>query len=291
MSVSINTNAIMAMQAVGEDLAQLRISAGLRQEDAAERLNVTRYTISKIERGKAFPTEKQLNTLLRVYEATAEKHAAIRAIIDQGRSFGRAWWEQPRFRSHIHGDSYRYFYIEDAAEQIFVHSGTYVPGLLQTREYTEAIVSFGQADESAEHREVFTEARMRRQDILTRRNPVALDALCLEAAVRAVVGGPDVMRRQLGHLLDSTKRPHVTLRVVPHSAGAPSISGAPFSIFDFPGDTNRAVVFQERTTGEILNEETADVRRARRKFANLARHALSPEETARYIGEIEKELS
>ncbi|WP_230423430.1 helix-turn-helix domain-containing protein [Streptomyces radicis] len=280
----------MAMQAVGEHLAQLRNAAGLRQEDAAEKLNVTRYTVSKIERGKAFPTDEQLKTLLRAYKATTEERAAIRAIINQGRSFGRAWWEQPRFRKLFQGDSYRYFYIEDAAERILVHSGTYVPGLLQTQEYIEAIAAFGQAHESAERREVFTEARLRRQHALSRRQLMAFDALCLESALRAVVGGPEVMRKQLDHLLTVMERPNVTLRVIPHSAGAPSVSGTPFSVFDFPGESNRPVVFQEKVTGEMLDEEPAEVRRARRKFADLAAHALSPEGTVRFIEEIEKDL-
>nr|WP_153426500.1 helix-turn-helix transcriptional regulator [Streptomyces alkaliphilus] len=278
------------MRDVGEELQRLRTEAGLRQEDAAAKLNVSRYTVSKIERGRAFPTEHQLSTLLGLYNARADECAVIEAKIDQGRSYGRAWWEEQRFRSLFQGDSYRYFYVEDAAERIASHSGTYVPGLLQTREYVEAIAAFGQRHESAERRMVFAESRMKRQAILARRNPVVLDALCLESAVRAVVGGPSTMRRQLRHLLTMADRPNITFRVIPHSTGAPSISSASFTIVDFPGTANRSIVSQEKMTGEILHDDVAEVRQARRMFRNLAECALTPEETSGLLRVLEGEI-
>ncbi|MGO4429130.1 DUF5753 domain-containing protein, partial [Streptomyces sp. MCAF7] len=129
-----------------------------------------------------------------------------------------------------------------------------------------------------------------RQGILTRRHPVALDALCLESALRAVVGGREVMRAQLKHLLASLKQQNITLRVIPFEAGAPSVSGYPFTIIDFPGADNRSVVSEERAGGDTLRDDPAEIRRSRRKFADLAEHALSQTETIRRIEEIEKEL-
>ncbi|GAA1935407.1 helix-turn-helix transcriptional regulator [Streptomyces sodiiphilus] len=289
MSVDVNTNAIFAMRDVGEELQRLRRRAGLRQDDAAAKLQVTRYTVSKFERGRSFPTERQLGLLLGLYDASTDERASLEAKIEQGKSYGRAWWEEQRFRRVFHGDSYRYFYVEDAAERLASHSGTYVPGLLQTREYVEAIAAFGKRNESAEDRHVFIESRTKRQAILTRRNPVVLDALCLEAAVRAVVGGAPVMHRQIQHLITMATRPNITLRIIPHSAGAPSISSAPFTIVDFPGTVNRSVVSQEKMTGEMLHDDPAEVRQARRRFQDLAEHALTPEKTIQFLQAMEKE--
>lgn len=289
MSVNVNTNAIFAMRDVGEELQRLRRRAGLRQEDAAAKLQVTRYTVSKFERGRTFPTDRQLDVLLGLYDASTDQRASLEAKIDQGRSYGRAWWEEQRFRQLFHGDSYRYFYVEDAAERLASHSGTYIPGLLQTHEYVDAIAAFGKKNESAEDRHVFIESRAKRQAILTRRNPVVLDALCLEAAVRAVVGGSAVMQRQLQHLIAMASRPNITLRIIPHSAGAPSISSALFTIVDFPGTVNRSIVSQEKLTGEMLHDDPAEVRNARRRFQDLADHALAPERTIQFLQAMEKE--
>jgi transcriptional regulator with XRE-family HTH domain len=288
--VGVNANAIFAMRRVGEELQRLRTEAGLKQEAGAEVLGVSRYTVGKIERGKAFPTDDQLTKLLKLYKATREERAAVVATVEQGRSYGRAWYEQPEIHAVFTGDSFRYFSLEDAADHMSTHSGTYVPGLLQTREYVASIATFGQKHESTEHREAFVEARIKRQRVLTRRNPLTMDALCLESALRAVVGGPTVMRAQLKHLLSCAALPNITLRLIPFSAGAASISGTPFAIIDFPGADNRSVVQQERVHGDTLHDDPAEVRRNRRKFTDLADHALSEAETVRRIEEIEKEL-
>ncbi|MGW8848139.1 helix-turn-helix domain-containing protein [Streptomyces xiamenensis] len=290
MSASVNTNAIFAMREVGDDLQRLRTNAGIRQEDAARKLGVSRFTVSKIERGHAFPTDSQLRILLALYKVSTEERAAVRAKITQGRSYGRAWWEDKRVRTLFKGDSYRYLSLEDAAERVATRAGTYIPGLLQTRGYIEAIAAFGQNHESTDGRETFVETRMKRQEILTRRNPVALDALCLESAVRAVVGGTETMHEQLEHLVACMSWQNVTVRVIPFSAGAPSISSASLTLLDFTGAENGSVVSEERASGESLHQDPAEVRRGRRMLADLAAHALSPEQTLGLIKQMMKEL-
>ncbi|MFD7286145.1 Scr1 family TA system antitoxin-like transcriptional regulator [Streptomyces sp. NPDC059863] len=290
MAVSVNANAIFAMRRVGEELQRLRVEAGLQQEAVGQALGVSRYTVGKIERGRAFPTDEQLPKLLKLLKVTAEERAGIVATIEQGRSYGRTWYERPEIQALFSGDSYRYLSLEDAAERISLHAGTYVPGLLQTREYVEAIVAFGQKHESTERRETFVEARLKRQEVLTRRNPLIVDALCLESALRAVVGGPEVMRAQLRHLVSCAGQQNIALRVIPFTEGAASISSALFTIIDFPGADNRSVVSQELVRGEALHDDPAEVRRVRRRFATLADHALDEEATIRLIEAIEKEL-
>ncbi|KAB8166300.1 helix-turn-helix domain-containing protein [Streptomyces sp. 3MP-14] len=289
MSITLNTNAIYAMRTVGEELKRLRLRANLRQLDAAKKLGVTRFTVSKMERGAAFPTDTQLKVLGKLYNCDADERAWLKAMTDQGRMFGRAWWEEQRFRDLFKGDSFRYFHIEDAAERLICYSGTYVPGLLQTREYAEAVAAFEMHHESAERRESFVESRERRQAILTRNNPTVVDLLCLESALRAIVGGPEVMRAQLRRLIEMSDRPNITFRVIPYAAGVPSIVSTLFTIVDFAGTENRSVVSQEKLTGEMLHDDPVEVRRTRRKFNSLADHALNPTETLHLLRDIEKE--
>lgn len=96
------------------------------------------------------------------------------------------------------------------------------------------------------------------------------------------------MRRQLQHLITMAGHPNITLRVIPYSAGAPSISSAAFTIVDFPGAVNRSVVSQEKLTGEMLHDVPAEVRQARRTFQDHAEHALSPEDTITFLRAVEK---
>ncbi|MFJ2110478.1 MULTISPECIES: helix-turn-helix domain-containing protein [unclassified Streptomyces] len=291
MPVSVNTNAIFAMRKVGGELARLREQARLRQDDIATLLGCSRHMVSKIERGKVFPNSNQLAKMLTAYSASIEERATIVAAIDQGKSFGRAWYEQPEIQAAFTGDSYRYFYLEDAAEKISTHTGTYVPGLLQTRGYVTALVEFAQQHEGVERRETFIEARLRRQQVLTRDHPATLDALCLESALRAAVGGPEVMREQLAYLLQCVKQHNITLRIIPFEAGAASVASTPFTVLDFPSTEHRSVAFNELIRGDMITDDTTQVRRSRRKFSDLARHALSSADSIRRIEEIEKELS
>jgi transcriptional regulator with XRE-family HTH domain len=290
VAVSVNTNTVFAMRRVGEQLQRLRLSAGLKQDDTAAELGISRHMVSRFERGKALPSQGQLRTLLRACGASVEERASITAQFEHAKSYGRAWWEEPRFHAIFQGDSYRYFSLEDAAEHISMHSGTYIPGLLQTGEYIEALAAFGQKDESADTREAFVAARQQRQGILTRRNPVFLDALCSESALRAVVGGRDVMRGQIHHLLACMKRQNVTLRIIPFTAGVTSIFAYLFTIIDFPGTDVRSAVSQELTGSTKITDDPAEVRRNRRAFSGLTEHALDHTETVRLLKEIEDEF-
>ncbi|RDG38186.1 XRE family transcriptional regulator [Streptomyces corynorhini] len=291
MPASVSSNSVFAMRKVGDELVRLREQVGLRQDDIAIRLGCTRHTVSKIERGKAFPTLEQFEVMMSAYEASPEIRTGIEAKIEEGRSHGRAWFEQPRFRTLYPGSSYRYLSLEDNAERISLHSGTYVPGILQTREYIETLIAFGQAHESVKHRETFLEARMNRKGILSRDNPVILKALCLEAGLLAVVGGPETMRTQLRHLISCAAQPNITLRVIPLAAGAASVASSPFTIMDFPGGEDRSVVSQDLPRGDAFQDDPAEVRNLREKFINLENNALDEEATVQRIEEIEKELS
>lgn len=56
-----------------------------------------------------------------------------------------------------------------------------------------------------------------------------------EVVLRRLVGGPDVMRGQLDHLVEASRLPNVTLQVFPFAAGAQAALGDRFTILEFPG--------------------------------------------------------
>ncbi|WP_049566741.1 helix-turn-helix domain-containing protein [Streptomyces sp. SBT349] len=292
MSASVNTNALQILRDLGDELRDVRIAAGYAsQVVAAKKLKCSQNKVSYIERGKRWPDDDLLRRMFDLYGVDDAKRAEIRALIRAGKSIRKPWWEATEYREVFSGASMQPFPLEDAAERGWYHSGTYVPGLLQTRAYTTALVSFGQRDESARHREVFIDARMRRQDVLTRPRPLILQATFLEAALRAVVGGPEVMREQLQQLRGTASRPNITLRAIPFTAGVPATLGAPFTLFDFPGPAdNRSVVIRETSRSDEVTEEASVVRMMRRRFTDLAEYALSPKDTVRLIEEIETSL-
>lgn len=71
------------------------------------------------------------------------------------------------------------------------------------------------------------ELRLARQVRLTGDDPVHLDAVINEGALRRVVGGSDVMRDQLRQLVETSDLPNVVVRVLPFDAGAhPGVDGS-----------------------------------------------------------------
>ncbi len=64
-----------------------------------------------------------------------------------------------------------------------------------------------------------------------------------ESALHRVVGSPDIMRVQRGHLADMARQPNVMIQVIPDSAGVTCAYGKAFSILT--SNSNSTVVYLE----------------------------------------------
>ncbi|MFI7430912.1 Scr1 family TA system antitoxin-like transcriptional regulator [Micromonospora sp. NPDC049836] len=110
-----------------------------------------------------------------------------------------------------------------------------IPGLLQTEEYARAIVSAGGVHRLDRVEQVLA-VRMSRQDLLRRAEPPDCVFVIDESALRRPVGGPAVMDRQLGHLLEAAELPQVRLHVLPLEVGAHISMGGGFVLAELPGN-------------------------------------------------------
>ncbi|MGW1679058.1 Scr1 family TA system antitoxin-like transcriptional regulator [Saccharopolyspora sp. NPDC002376] len=126
-----------------------------------------------------------------------------------------------------------------------------IPGLLQTRAYTRQIMESGGLP--ADQVEDQVGVRQVRQGILTKRDPVVLNAFIDETALLRPVGGPRVMAEQLRHVVAASEESNVEVRVIPLDQGAHAgLSGA-FVVYEFV--KSRPVVYLEgRSSGAFLDE-------------------------------------
>lgn len=108
-----------------------------------------------------------------------------------------------------------------------------VPGLLQTREYTEAIIRACRPLDPEQDLLRDIEARMERQEILHRENPPKLWVLLAEGLLHQEVGGPDVMRGQLERLIEFTRTPQCVLQILPFKTSDAPGGDGPATIFEF----------------------------------------------------------
>ena len=135
------------------------------------------------------------------------------------------------------------------------------------------------------------QVRMERQRILPREDRPRLWTVIDEAVIRRAVGGSEVMREQLRHLIDSAEQGKTTLQVVPFSAGAHAGTTGPFIILDFPEPTDPAVVYVETLAGDLYLEERADVDRYTLAFDRLLAAALHPDDSVRLVQEAARTLT
>jgi hypothetical protein len=110
--------------------------------------------------------------------------------------------------------------MEAEAVEIKYYQIELIRGLLQTEAYARAVVTAYEPIWSVAEVNRLVSLRRQRQALLTGEDPPALTAVIHEASIRNLVGGPDVMREQLAHLLRAGGQPNVTLRLLPFTTGA-----------------------------------------------------------------------
>ena len=154
-----------------------------------------------------------------------------------------------------------YIGLEAGAASIRNFEPIVVPDLLQTEEYARQMSKNRPRELDRDDIDRRVQVRMERQRILTREDRPRLWAVVDEAVIRRVVGGPEVMREQLQHLIDCAEQGKTTLQVVPFGAGAHAGTTGPFIILDFAEPTDPAVVYVETLAGDIYLEAPTDVDR------------------------------
>jgi transcriptional regulator with XRE-family HTH domain len=185
-------------QALAKELVRLREVADLTQDQVRRELGWSLGKISKIENANSAISDADLERLLDLYGMTGRGRDTL-AGMNQPRTGG--WFDL--HSEYLPSDYMEYIRLEDQAETAFVFDvAATLHGLLQTEEYARAVVTantMGMVSPAAIDRRV--DVRMRRQDVLTRDQPLKVDAVLAESVLRWEVGGQDAMRRQRQHLL------------------------------------------------------------------------------------------
>ncbi|WP_165975604.1 helix-turn-helix domain-containing protein [Actinomadura rubrisoli] len=113
---------------------------------------------------------------------------------------------------------------EARATRIRMWETSVVPGLLQTRDYANAALTAGTNDDP----DADLDRRMRRQaSVFDKPRPPRVTAFLNWVVLAQQVGSPEVMRGQFAHLIELSKLPHISIRVVERHAGAhPGLDGS-----------------------------------------------------------------
>lgn len=260
---------------LGAMLRQLRIDAGKTRKDAATWLEIGEPTVSKIELGKQAIKGPSVRLLCQLYDADAGTVDTLLRLAREANQ--RGWWSQ--YRETV-PDWFRQFVgLEGDASVMWEYQSEYVPGLLQTPAYVDAITRALEPSYSDEQIARRVELRKKRQMQIDGGQPPQMHIYLNEAVIRRVVGGAEVMREQLGVLAESAKRDHISIRIVPFSAGAhPAMSGS-FVMMQFPDEDAPAFAYVENRRGAVYQEDPGDIESYTVLLDQLASVALSEDDS------------
>ena len=178
------------------------------------------------------------------------------------------------------------FEAEATALDVFEHS--LVPGLLQTPEYARAVLAT-RPNTAEDEIDNLVAARLARQVILTRDEPPPplLWALLDEGVLYRPVAPAEVMRDQLLSLVQASRRPNVTVQVLPYSAGGHTGLLGAFTIADLGGNPGTVNV-EDITDGRVF-EDPSMVSRVTLRYKSLQSEALPKGASRELIARVAEE--
>jgi transcriptional regulator with XRE-family HTH domain len=285
------TPALCRLQ-LGSELRRLRLHAGLAGSQVARRLLWSPSKLTRLETGENSVVEQtDVMALCEMYGADSETQAQLMgyAAVTKTR---KDWWQSPEYRPVIRPVFKAFLGLEATASTLHNYEAEFVPGLLQTEAYVRVIHERAHHGLSAEEVNRLVEVRMMRQEVLRRQdNPLKYTAIINEAVLHRPVGGADLMRRQLTHIVETAEElPTIRVQVVPYRVGAHAGMNGAFHVLRFPdGAAIKSIVYLEHLADAWVSRREGDVERYEEAFTELQAVAPGPRESLTMIKKAIKE--
>ncbi|WP_406058592.1 helix-turn-helix domain-containing protein [Streptomyces sp. NBC_01077] len=270
---------------LGSTMRKLRARSGMTLEEAGRRVGVSKATVSRYETQSGPVKWPIVDALCREYAASDAERTAVVALAKDAKQQG--WWST--FADSIPESMNLLLTLEDEAVREDHFCCVYIPGLLQTRDYSTALQQANELRLDQGEVDRLVDIRMKRQEILRRPKPPHLWAILDESVLRRVVGSPGVMRAQLDRLLEANEATQITLQVLPFSKGAHAAALGSFVILG-AAEPALDVVYVDLHTGSLFMETDDELDRYRLAFEYLRAQALDMEASSSLIHRIRKEL-
>lgn len=239
---------------LGRQLRVLRESRDVSRETAGRHIGGSPSKISRMESGHTGVKETDLERLLTLYGVTdaRERRAMLELTCHLN---NRQWWYA--YSDILRGWFCSYLVLESIAEYIRTYEVRFIPGLLQTRAYADAVVRLHYTDETEIGRRV--DARMHRQRKLLTQGRPRLWAVVDEAALYEHIADPAIMREQINFLLHAATLPQVHLQVLPSGAAGRVGIGDSFSMLRLRMSCLSDVVYLEHIGSAYFLENPDDL--------------------------------
>jgi transcriptional regulator with XRE-family HTH domain len=270
-------------------LRERREELGIEVKTITQALGFSRNYWSAVENERKILSEESLAKLIDLLEFDADERRELLELRVTAKE--RGWWA--RYSGLFDSELQRLFGLEFGAQSIRSYESILIPGLLQTADYTRAMMT---PDVTIRQVEIDQriEVRLRRQERLGGDNPLHLTTIISEATLRQQLGGPAVLRGQLEHLatIIETHPDTIEVRVVPFTATSCSLFGAAtFHLIDFENPRLPTVAWHETVTTWGIIDDPTQVRDLATAYGDALGRTLSKRDSLEMIRQRIKELA
>ena len=270
-----------ALSSLGSALRQLRVAAGLTGAEAAELIDRSQATVSKIETGKrGIPPTKLLNAYLEAVGAADDERDRIweqydLALLDPSsfaviKSVG------------LERKQAQFAVLENEARLIRDFQNCVFPGLMQTPDYSRAV--FSALGLGVERARAAANQRQQRQVIVNDPQRKFFFVFCDAALFSSHGLHANEMAQQLEMLIARAMAPNLEMRILDSRRGWPISASNPFCIID------ERYVSAETTMKELTSTDANEIREYARSFDELWTAALSAADTVEALKRTRAEL-
>ncbi|MFE7210476.1 DUF5753 domain-containing protein [Streptomyces sp. NPDC001698] len=218
--------------------------------------------MASIEQGRRFPSRVFVERAEEVLDAFGALKGVYKHV---GREKGLASW----FRQWAE--------LEEQAISLYTFEDRLVPGLLQTEAYARTLFSERVPLLADTEIEAMLAVRMERQGLLSDRPNTAFGFIMEEHILQRKTGGTDVMREQIGRIMEATALRNVEIQVMPMSRGIHAGLNGPIRLAETPENEWFAYSEGQESSQFIVGPKTISVLHMR--YAKLRSQALTPEDS------------
>ncbi|MFI9239590.1 helix-turn-helix domain-containing protein [Streptomyces sp. NPDC053079] len=273
---------------LGKELRRLRERRGITTKAAAEAIESSESKLNRVESGhNQLPRVRDLDDLLALYGITDPTEREQLLMLH--RDSLSADWYRP-YQNFMPSGQLLYVGLESDASAMRAWHSQVVFGLLQTENYARALYTTAKPvdERTTEYVDENVALRMKRKAIIHTDDPVELRVILDEAALRRVVGSPDVMREQYEAIEKAAALDHVTVQILPLSL-ATYRAFENFVILDFEAGLE-PVVMQESPAVMTVSDKPREVWKHARKFDAMREGALAPAKTPEFLHRLAREI-
>ncbi|WP_225844685.1 helix-turn-helix transcriptional regulator [Streptomyces sp. HPF1205] len=256
------------LKTVGRHVKYWRERTGLKQAELGRRIGYSEEQVSSVECGRRAAKPEFLDAADEVLSAGGALSLFKRDV------------EQARLPKGVR-DLAR---LEAESVAVYAYSNHNIQGLLQTKDYTEALYGMRRPSLSEETIERYVAARMARQDIFKRQPAPVLSFVQEEVTLRRPLGGKAVLRGQLERLLELGQLRNVEIQVMPTDREDHAGMGGELRLLEpRNGPTVGHISVQ---SFDRLITDRAELRALEARYGIIRAQALTPRESLAFIEKV-----